>query len=65
MVELNTIGSAVEVYQELRKKNTELQYLATRVIPKERIKRITHIKRKLDVGESGFDYKLSHTRAIT
>jgi len=51
MVELNTIGSAVEVYQELRKKDSELQYLSTRVIPKERIKRITDIKRKLDAGE--------------
>ncbi|MFP3166615.1 MAG: CRISPR-associated helicase Cas3' [Nitrososphaeria archaeon] len=51
MVELNTISSAEEVYQELIKKDAELQYLSTRVIPKERIKRITDIKRKLDAGE--------------
>ncbi|HEC56531.1 MAG TPA: CRISPR-associated helicase Cas3' [Candidatus Syntrophoarchaeum butanivorans] len=48
LIVLNTIRSATEVYQfikELNLEETEIYYLSTNIIPKERLKRIREIKR--------------------
>ncbi len=50
MIEMNSVASAEEVYQSLRRK--DVQYLSTRVIPKERIKRIFELKEKLNRHEN-------------
>lgn len=49
MMEMNTIGSAEELYSSLG--DREVEFLSTRVIPKERMKRIAKMKERLDRGE--------------
>ncbi len=49
LIVLNTINSSIEVYDYIKKleiEKTELYYLSTNIIPKERLKRIKKIKGK-------------------